>query len=74
MRLAVRWYLGSLCLGLVCQGCSYQGWYSGLQEQQRQECYKFMSQSDTQRCLDKVNSTTYNQYKVQREQALGKPN
>jgi hypothetical protein len=58
----------SLCL--VVQGCTYQAWYSGLQEQQRQECYKNMNPSDTQRCLDRVNTMTYDQYKVQREQAL----
>ena len=59
----------SLCL--VAQGCTYQGWYSGFQEQQRQQCYKdTINPSDTQRCLDRVNNTSYDQYKRQREQAI----
>ena len=60
-----------IILCLAAQGCTYQAWYAGLQEQQRQQCYQNnMSPSDTQRCLDRVNNTTYNQYKAQREQSL----
>jgi len=59
----------SLCLAV--QGCTYQSWYAGFQEQQRQQCYKnTMISSETQQCIDRVNNTTYDQYKVQREQAV----
>ena len=65
----VRTLLIPLCL--AAQGCTYQAWYAGFQEQQRQQCYKkTMSPSDTQRCLDRVNSMTHVQYKAQREQAI----
>jgi len=68
-RTILRIIFISLCL--ISQGCSYQAWYAGFQEQQRQQCYKnIMSPSDTQRCLDRVNNMTYDQYKAQREQSL----
>jgi len=62
-----------VCLCLVGQGCSYQAWYAGFQEQQRQECYKNLNQADTRKCLDRVNSMSYDQYKMEREQATGTP-
>ena len=59
----------SLCL--TAQGCTYQAWYAGFQEQQRHQCYKnTVNSSETQQCLDRVNNTTYDQYKAQREQAI----
>ena len=48
---------------LVSQGCTYRAWYEGLQERQRQECYQSPSQSEIQKCLESVNSITYDQYK-----------
>ena len=58
-----------ICFCLAAQGCTYQAWYAGFQERQRQECYEnTMSSSDTRRCLDKVNDMSYDQYKHEREQ------
>ena len=58
-----------LCLAL--QGCSYQAWYTGLQEQQRQQCYQgSMNSAERQQCLDRVNSTTYDQYDLQRKENI----
>jgi hypothetical protein len=55
------------CFCLACQGCTYRAWYEGMQERQRQECYKIPSQSETQKCLERVNSITYDDYKNRRE-------
>ena len=46
------------------QGCTYQAWYAGLQERQRQECYKLAGSSDTSRCLDEVQGRSYDTYKA----------
>jgi hypothetical protein len=51
-----------LCLGVSSQGCTHRAWYEGFQEQQRQQCYKTQNQADIQKCLDRVNSTTYDEY------------
>jgi hypothetical protein len=68
----LRLFVISLCLAL--QGCTYQAWYIGFQEQQRQLCYKnTVNTSETQQCLDRVNNTTYDQYKAQRAQAIERP-
>jgi hypothetical protein len=56
-----------LCLAI--QGCTKRAWYEGLQQAQRQECYKNQSESDVQKCLDNSNSTTYDQYIQDRETA-----
>lgn len=49
-----------ICLG--DSGCSYRAWHAGLQEGQRQECYKLTSADAMQRCLNKVNGMSYDQY------------
>lgn len=56
---------GSVCI--VSPGCSRRAWYDGLKEQQRQECYKYESPRERQGCLDRANSTTYDQYRQERE-------
>jgi hypothetical protein len=61
--------LSALALCICAHGCTYQAWYSGLQERQRQECLKLANSADTQKCMDTVNSSTYDQYKAQREEA-----
>lgn len=54
-------------------GCTYRAWYEGLQERQRQECYNNPSQSEIQKCLESVNSTTYDEYRrKQKESQTGK--
>jgi hypothetical protein len=54
---------------LTIQGCTKRAWYEGLQQGQRQECYKNQSDGDVQKCLDNVNSTTYDQYMQDQENA-----
>ena len=58
-----------ICLCLAGQGCSHQAWYTGFQQQQRQECYKNANQGDIQTCLDRA-GMPYDAYKRQREEAL----
>ncbi len=62
-----------MCLFLLCQGCTYQSWYEGMQEEQRRTCYQSQSQSEIQNCLDKVNSKTYEEYRKEREDIVRKP-
>lgn len=57
----------AVCSCLVSQGCTYRAWYEGLQERQRMECNENRGQSEIQKCLDRVNSTTYDEYVKGRE-------
>jgi len=67
-----RWGLLILLTGcLLFQGCSYQSWYGGLQQKQRQDCYDRGNQADVQSCLEKAN-LNYDQYKNSREEILNK--
>lgn len=63
----------ALFLTLLAQGCSYQSWYTGLQEQQRQNCQEKIGTAEYRQCVDRVNHTSYGQYKTQREQAIARP-
>jgi hypothetical protein len=54
-------------IGLIAQGCTNRAWYEGLQNRERQECYNSPSQGEAQKCLEKVNNTTYDQYKIDKE-------
>jgi hypothetical protein len=61
-----------LLIGYACltfQGCTYRAWYEGFQEKQRQECYESSSESEVRKCLDRVNRTTYDQYKKDRDRS-----
>lgn len=60
-------FLLTSSIGLIAQGCTSRAWYEGLQNRERQECYNSPSQGETQKCLEKVNSTTYDQYKIDKE-------
>ena len=51
----------------VIQGCTYQAWYEGLRENQRNECHKHISDDAVQRCLDNIENITYEQYMKSRE-------
>ena len=51
----------------VIQGCTYQAWYEGMRENQRNECYKHISDDAVQRCLDNIENITYEQYMKSRE-------
>jgi len=50
------------CAGLLVQGCTYQAWYEGFRERQRQECYQERGRSEMEKCLERVNSLTYEEY------------
>ena len=49
-------------------GCTTQSWYDAFQAQQRRECERYPQQYEVQRCLEKVNNRTYDQYKTQRDE------
>jgi len=51
------------------QGCTYRAWYEGFQERQRLECNENRGRDEIQKCLDRVNSTTYDEYVNSREGA-----
>ena len=55
--------LAALCLLLAGQACTYRAWYEGFQERERQACYRSPSRDDIQKCLDRVNSVTYDDYR-----------
>lgn len=54
---------------ILIQGCTYQNWYTGIKEHQRQECYKLPSGSEVQQCLER-NSMDYDSYKLERQKRL----
>ena len=63
------WLLAA-CTGLVVgQGCTYRAWYEGFRERQRQECYAERGQSEMEKCLERVNSMTYEEYAAGRDNA-----
>ena len=55
------------CSCLANEGCTYRAWFEGFQERQRQECYKNLGQDEVQKCLDRVNRMTYDEYMRGRE-------
>ncbi|RPH82712.1 MAG: hypothetical protein EHM75_12835 [Desulfobacteraceae bacterium] len=59
-KMALLLLAAGACWG--SQGCTCRAWYEGLKERQRQECYQNPGQSEVQKCLDSVNSTTYDEY------------
>jgi hypothetical protein len=59
-RITLLLLAAGVCWG--SQGCTYRAWYEGLKERQRQECYQSPSPSEVQKCLDSVNSITYDEY------------
>ena len=59
----------ALCACVAVAGCASRAWYHGFQASQRQQCYKRVSQDEIQRCLDRINGTTYDDYKKARDEA-----
>jgi hypothetical protein len=55
------------CSCLFSQGCTYRAWYEGFQERQRMECNENRGRDEIQKCLDRVNGTTYDEYVKSRE-------
>ena len=62
--------LFSCIVSLPLWGCTYPAWYEGFQESARQKCYEQIGEDEIQRCLDEVNSRTYEEY---REYILQEP-
>lgn len=54
---------------ILIQGCTYQNWYTGIKDHQRQECYKLPSGAEVQQCLER-NSMDYDSYKLEREKRM----
>jgi len=48
---------------LSVSGCSSQGWYEGFKSQQRLECEHYTQDYERQRCLERVNGLSYDQYR-----------
>jgi len=69
MNKKVSTVLLALCLWLFAIGCTSRAWYEGMRERQRQDCYKYQSRDEIQRCLDRVNTMSYDEYKREREKS-----
>lgn len=54
---------------IIVQGCSYQNWYTGIKESQRQKCYANPNSVEVQECLER-NGMDYERYKQEREKRL----
>ena len=53
-------------LAALSAGCTYRAWYEGLKEREREECYRSTNQADVQKCLDRVNGKSYDDYEKER--------
>lgn len=60
-------WLAIALLAVGGQGCTPRAWYEGLQERQRQDCYTNPNQGEVQKCLERVNATTYDDYSKNRD-------
>jgi uncharacterized membrane-anchored protein YhcB (DUF1043 family) len=58
--------------GILLGGCTTRGWYDAMKERQRIECGRYPQQYEVQRCLEKLNALTYDQYKNQTEELKAK--
>lgn len=52
----------AVCFCPAGPGCTYRAWYEGFRERQRQECNEERGRDEIQKCLDRVNSLTYDEY------------
>ena len=62
----------SLISIIFLTGCTTQSWYEGFQMQQRNQCSRYPQQYEVQRCLERVNGLTYDQYKYQQDELKAK--
>jgi len=61
------WTLLTTLTSPTLSGCTTQAWYESAQETQRQQCrQRYPDAADQQKCIDEVNSHTYNQYQQDR--------
>jgi hypothetical protein len=56
-----------LTTSLFLSGCTARAWYEGFQMRQRIECGSSPQSYEEQRCLEKQNAMTYDQYQRERE-------
>lgn len=49
-------------------GCTSRAWYEGFREAARQRCYQLNNEDDIQRCLEDIESGTYEEYQQSRQQ------
>ena len=54
---------------IAFSGCSSRAWYESFRVIERQHCYEFESSSERQECLERVDETSYDQYKKDREES-----
>lgn len=54
-------------IAVFLAGCTSQGWYEGFRIQQQRECNRYPQQYEVQRCLEKMNNMTYDEYRQQRD-------
>lgn len=66
-RVAALFLAGAGVLG--GWGCAPPAWYEGGLELQRQQCYRNPNPADVQRCLERVNGQTYDDYRKAREKS-----
>jgi hypothetical protein len=62
----------ALVFAILLTGCTARNWYDGFQMQQRNQCSRYIQQYEVQRCLERVNGLTYDQYKYQQEELKAK--
>jgi len=54
-------------LGLAVTGCTRQAWYEGFKSQQRLQCERMTQDYERQRCIERVNGLSYDEYQRQTE-------
>lgn len=50
-------FLG-IFISMMLLGCTKQAWFEGLKNREKQECYKYPSDSDVKNCLDQIDGVT----------------
>ena len=57
---------------MICQGCTAKAWtsglYSGFQEEQKRKCYDNPNQGEIQKCLERVNGMSFDDYNKYRNE------
>ena len=67
-----RLALSAVVFATLVTGCATQNWYEGVRENQRQQCRQnYRDALAQQQCIDKVNSTSYQQYQEERQSGSG---
>lgn len=64
--------MAGLTVLVLLAGCSKRSWYASFQEMERQNCYEMTDRSAREKCLEKVNERSFDQYSQEREAVLKK--